>query len=122
MGEQAASIVEWLVLTIVVLATITLGVEEEVEPEIDLEISNLSGTMILSTRESMDALGLDDYDRGAIATINTRGELDMNEDNRIDLKELNLASFSMSNEFRRFDEWQVFVEMGYQSVVNIQFT
>jgi hypothetical protein len=69
-SKQAASIVEWLVLAIVVLATITLGVEEEVEPEIDLEISNLSGTMILTTRASMDALGLDDYDRGAIATIN----------------------------------------------------
>lgn len=64
------SIAEWLVLAIVVLATLTLGVEEKIETNSDLEISNISGTMILSTRASMDALGLDDYDRGAIATIN----------------------------------------------------
>lgn len=69
-NRQVVSIAEWIVLAIVVLATITLGIEEETETTADLEISNISGTIILSTRASMDTLGLDDYDRGAIATIN----------------------------------------------------
>ena len=69
-NRRVVSIVEWIVLAIIVLATITLGVKEETETTDDLEISNISGTMILSTRASMDALGLDDYERGAIATIN----------------------------------------------------
>jgi hypothetical protein len=67
---QVISIAEWLVLAIVVLATLALGMKVETETVSDLEISNISGTMILSTRESMDSLGLDDYDRGAIVTIN----------------------------------------------------
>ena len=64
------SIIEWFVLVIVILASMTLNLEENFEEEPEMEISNISGTIILSTRSSMDALGLDDFDRGAIATIN----------------------------------------------------
>ena len=60
---------EWLVLVLVILATISIGIEPEVAPEEDLEVTHMSGTVTLSTRASMNALGLDDYDRGAKATV-----------------------------------------------------
>ena len=68
--QRVVSIVEWLVLATVLLATMTLVVEEKNETKTDLEISNITGTMTLTTRAAMDSLGLQDYDRGAIATIN----------------------------------------------------
>ena len=60
---------EWLVLILVILATISIGIEPEVALEEDLEVTHMSGTVTLSTRASMNALGLDDYDRGAKATV-----------------------------------------------------
>jgi len=60
---------EWLVLILVILATISIGVEPEVVPEEELEVTHMSGSVTLSTRASMNALGLDDYDRGAKATV-----------------------------------------------------
>ncbi|MEE3310563.1 MAG: hypothetical protein VX230_03630 [Candidatus Thermoplasmatota archaeon] len=60
---------EWLVLGLVVLATLSIGFQVDAEPEDDLEVTQISGTVTLSTRASMNALGLDDYDRGAKATV-----------------------------------------------------
>ena len=60
---------EWLVLILVILATISIGVEPEVAPEEEFEVTHMSGSVTLSTRASMNALGLDDYDRGAKATV-----------------------------------------------------
>ena len=60
---------EWLVLGLVVLATLSIGFEGDSEVEDDLEVTRISGDVTLSTRASMNALGLDDYDRGAKATV-----------------------------------------------------
>jgi len=60
---------EWLVLGLVVLATLSIGFQVDAGPEDDLEVTQISGTVTLSTRASMNALGLDDYDRGAKATV-----------------------------------------------------
>ena len=56
---------EWLVLGLVVLATLSIGFEGDTEVGDDLEVTQISGDVTLSTRTSMNALGLDDYDRGA---------------------------------------------------------
>ena len=61
--------VEWLVLGLVVLATLSIGIGGDSEAEDDLEVTEITGTVTLSTRASMNALGLDDYDRGAKATV-----------------------------------------------------
>ena len=66
---QMFTLTEWLVLAIVVLSTFTLGYEPPIESEEDLEISHLSGSIILSTRSTMDFFGLDDFKQGAVATI-----------------------------------------------------
>ena len=60
---------EWLILGLVVLATLSIGFEGDSEFEVDLEVTEISGSVTLSTRASMNALGLDDYDRGAKATV-----------------------------------------------------
>ena len=60
---------EWLVLGLVVLATLSIGFDGDSGVEVDLEVTQMSGTVTLSTRASMNALGLDDYDRGAKATV-----------------------------------------------------
>jgi len=63
------SIVEWAVLAIVVFSTVGLGLDFSAGEEVEMEVSNISGSIILSTRSSMDAIGLDEYDRGAVATL-----------------------------------------------------
>ena len=63
---------EWLVLGLVVLATLSIGFDGNPENEVDLEVTEMSGTVTLSTRAAMNALGLDDYDRGAKATVNVQ--------------------------------------------------
>ena len=68
--DSASSIAEWLVLGLVILATISIGIEPEIDVNEDLEVTNLSGTITLATRASMDALGLDDFDKGATAELN----------------------------------------------------
>lgn len=60
---------EWLVLTLVILATISIGFEPEIETVEEFEVIEISGTITLATRASMDALGLDDYERGAKAIL-----------------------------------------------------
>ena len=64
------STVEWIVFAIVVLATASLNVVPAVEEIQEVEVSNLSGTITLSTRSSMDVLGLEEFERGALATVN----------------------------------------------------
>jgi len=66
---QMFTFTEWLVLAIVVLSTFTLGNEPASESEAEIEISHLSGSIILSTRSAMDSFGLDDFKQGAVATI-----------------------------------------------------
>ena len=66
---QMFNLAEWLVLAIVVLSTFTLGYESPIESEEEMEISHLSGSIILSTRSAMDTFGLEDFEQGAVATI-----------------------------------------------------
>ena len=66
---QMFTLAEGLVLVIVVLSTFTLGYEPPIESEEDIEISHLSGSIILTTRSAMDSFGLDDFKQGAVATI-----------------------------------------------------
>ena len=66
---QMFTLAEWLVLAIVLLSTFTLGYEPPIESEGDMEISHLSGSIILSTRSAMDTFGLEDFEQGAVATI-----------------------------------------------------
>ncbi|MDG1525447.1 MAG: hypothetical protein P8Q90_05205 [Candidatus Thalassarchaeaceae archaeon] len=68
-GNSYENFAEWLVLGLVVLATLSIGIEPEVVAEEELEVTHLSGSVTLSTRASMNALGLNDYDRGAMATV-----------------------------------------------------
>jgi hypothetical protein len=60
---------EWLVLTLVILATLSIGFEPETETVEEFDVTHMSGTITLATRASMDALGLDDYDRDAKANL-----------------------------------------------------
>jgi hypothetical protein len=68
MANENPPRVEWLVFALVLMAAISLDVtvEEDVE---DVELRHLSGTIELDTRSSMDALGFDGYEIGAIATL-----------------------------------------------------
>ncbi len=68
-SEQIVSMVEWVVLAIVVFSTVGIGLDLGGEEEVEMEVTNISGSIILSTRSSMDAIGLDEYDRGAVATL-----------------------------------------------------
>ncbi len=68
-SEAMSPSAEWMVLGLVVLATLSIGFQVDDDPAGDLEVKQISGTVTLSTRASMNALGLDDYDRGARATV-----------------------------------------------------
>ena len=68
-NERIVSMVEWVVLAIVIFSTIGIGMDFSGEEEVEMEVSNISGSIVLSTRSSMDAIGLDEYDRGAVATL-----------------------------------------------------
>ncbi len=68
-GGQSASIAEYLVLAIVLLATISLREPTVIDDEGTFELSHISGNLILSTRASMDGLGLYEFERGAHASI-----------------------------------------------------
>jgi hypothetical protein len=57
---QMFTLTEWIVLGIVVLSTFTLGIEPPIGSEENIEITHLSGSIILSTRSAMDTFGLDD--------------------------------------------------------------
>jgi len=65
----SGSVVEWIVLAIVVISTIALDVDPSNDEVEEFEVSKLSGTIKLSTRSSMDILGLEEFERGALATV-----------------------------------------------------
>ena len=69
-GSSYENFAEWLVLGLVVLATMSIGIEPESVMRDELEVTNLSGTITLATRASMDVLGLEDFDKGATANVN----------------------------------------------------
>ena len=73
------TLAEWLIFVSVVLATVSLNVTPTVEVSEEMEVSKLTGTMILSTRSSMDLLGLEEFERGAEATINMEVRSVVNE-------------------------------------------
>ena len=60
---------EMLVLVIVLLATLSLATPESESNEQTLEVAEISGEMRLSSRASMDALGLQDFQIGPLATV-----------------------------------------------------
>lgn len=63
------SIVEWFVLAIVILATLSLQPTPEEPVEVELESTKITGTVELSTRSAMNSLGLDDFKLGPLATV-----------------------------------------------------
>ena len=68
--REIPPVLEWLVLAIVVFASSTLSIEPIVEEENNFETDIINGTIILSTRSSLAALGLgDEIETGAVATI-----------------------------------------------------
>ncbi len=68
--KQSKHALEWFVLAIVVLASTALGVDPIAEPIDELEIDTIHGSIILSTRSSMAALGLgEEIETGAVATV-----------------------------------------------------
>ena len=56
-------------LLLVLFATVNLGAGSEADQAAELEVTHVSGTVILTTRAAMDALGFEEYDRGAVATL-----------------------------------------------------
>ena len=60
---------EMLVLVVVVLATLSLATSESESKETSMEVSEITGEMRLTSRASMDALGLQDFQIGPLATI-----------------------------------------------------
>ena len=66
---QMFTLSELLVFIIVIFSTFTLGNEPLIKSEETLEISHVSGSIILSTRSAMDSFGLDDFKQGAVATL-----------------------------------------------------
>ncbi|MDP6870235.1 MAG: hypothetical protein QGI21_05635 [Candidatus Poseidoniaceae archaeon] len=63
------NLAEIVVLTIVILATLSIGYDPNMAPEEELQLSEIDGTLSLVTRSSMDSLGLEDFRTGAIATV-----------------------------------------------------
>lgn len=61
--------IEWVVLLLVLLATISIEFKSEDEALIDVEVTHISAEIIMATDSSMDTLGLGDYDRGGNAYI-----------------------------------------------------
>jgi hypothetical protein len=60
---------EMLVLVVVVGASLSIGMAESDVTEQPLEVTAISGTMRLSSRASMDAFGLQDFELGPLATL-----------------------------------------------------
>ena len=58
-----------LVLVVVILATLSLAIPKSESNEAPMEVSEITGEMRLSSRASMDALGLQDFQIGPLATI-----------------------------------------------------
>lgn len=60
---------EWLCVLIVIVASVSLGWTPEQEPVDEPEVVSLEGTVTLATRDAMDALGLQEFQPGAVAAI-----------------------------------------------------
>ena len=67
---KAFSVTEWLVLVIVLFATFSFQPEQDDPDEIEYRSTTITGVVELSTRSAMDALGLDDFKIGPLATVN----------------------------------------------------
>lgn len=63
-------IFEWLAIFIVVFAATSLYFYSPEETQSEAQLASLSGTIELSTRDSMDSFGLQDFRTGAIANLN----------------------------------------------------
>ena len=63
-------IFEWLAIFIVVFAATSLYFYSPEETQSETQLASLSGTIELSTRDSMDSFGLQDFKTGAIANLN----------------------------------------------------
>ena len=64
-----SNFLEWIVFLLVIFSTITINLKNYDAEIEELEITYISGTVELTTESSMDALGLDDFRIGALATI-----------------------------------------------------
>lgn len=68
---------EWLCVLIVIVASVSLGWTPEQDPVVEPAVIALEGTVTLATRDAMDALGLQEFQPGAVATIDlTRDEVE----------------------------------------------
>ncbi len=72
MREATFTGAEWLCVLIVIMASVSLGWTPEQEPIVEPEVIALEGTVTLATRDAMDALGLQEFQPGAVATIELR--------------------------------------------------
>jgi len=63
------SIAEWIVLVVVITSTIGLSLDFDEAEEVEMEVSHISGTIELATRSSMDAVGLQEYNPGALLSL-----------------------------------------------------
>ena len=63
-------IFEWLAIFIVVFAATSLYFYSSEETQSEAQLTSLSGAIELSTRDSMDSFGLQDFKTGAIANLN----------------------------------------------------
>ncbi|MEC7279392.1 MAG: hypothetical protein VXV98_05065, partial [Candidatus Thermoplasmatota archaeon] len=76
MREATFAGAEWLCVLIVIMASVSLGWTPEQEPTVESEVIALEGTVTLATRDAMDALGLQEFQPGAVASVDlTRDEV-----------------------------------------------
>ena len=68
-NSKAFFIAEWLVLAIVLFATISFQPDQDDIEEVEYQSSKITGTVELSTRSAMNSLGLDDFKIGPLATV-----------------------------------------------------
>ena len=63
-------LIEYLVIAVVIFTATSLYFDESAQESNDLELVSLTGTIELSTRDSMDTFGLQNFKTGAIADLN----------------------------------------------------
>ncbi len=63
-------LIEYLVIAAVIFTATSLYFEESIQEPNELELVSLTGSIELSTRESMDTFGLQNFKTGAMATLN----------------------------------------------------
>tara|TARA_B100001248_G_scaffold183411_1_gene139694 strand:- start:3467 stop:4501 length:1035 start_codon:yes stop_codon:yes gene_type:complete len=69
-SNRADFFIESLVVVLVVFSAFSLYISDEATDVKELELTLLSGEIELSTRDSMDAFGLQDFNVGAVASLN----------------------------------------------------